>query len=194
VEKRSLFKLAQAIKEKRKALGLSLEELASRASISASLISKVENSRTIPSLPVALRLAKGLQTSLSELAASIDEQDDHEYMLVRKNERQKQEKEEAVGFIYHALVMRTVNDLLFDSSVLLLEKGAKRKAVSSDGHEFLFILKGSIEFRLGEEKIFLNEGDAFFFDGRIPHVPKNIGDQTAEFLAVYLLEQSSEER
>ena len=74
---------------------MSLEELASRASISPSLISKVENSRTIPSLPVALRLAKGLQTSLSELAANIDEQDDHEYMLVRKNERQKQEKEEA---------------------------------------------------------------------------------------------------
>ena len=190
---RSLFKLAQAIKDKRKSLGLSLEALASRAAVSASLISKIENSRAIPSLPVVLRLAKGLQTSLSDLAAGIDEQDDREYIVVRKNERQKQEKEEAVGFNYHVLVMRAMHDLLFDSSILSLEKGAKRKAVSSDGYEFLYILKGSIEFCLGEETILLDEGDAFFFDGRIPHVPKNIGDQTAEFLAVYLIEQSGEE-
>jgi len=187
-----LYKLATAIKQRRKARNLSMEELASMAQVSKSLISKVENSRTIPSLPVLLRLAQGLQTSLSELAGGIDELDDSEYILVRKNERQLQEREEAIGFIYHSLVTRNLNNYLFISSILTLGKDARRKPISSDGYEFLFILKGSFEFSLGEEKILLNEGDTFFFDGRIPHVPKNIGDGQAEFLVVYLIEQSSE--
>jgi transcriptional regulator with XRE-family HTH domain len=188
-----LYKLATALKQRRKALNLSLEELASRAGVSKSLISKVENYRTIPSLPVVVRLAQGLKTNLSELSAGIDDQDDRQFVLVRKDERKVEEREEATGFVYHDLVMRTISGLLFESSILTLEKNARRKLVSSDGYEFLYILQGSIDFLLGEESIRLQEGDAFLFDGRIPHVPRNVGDGVAEFLTIYLIEQARDE-
>jgi len=127
------------------------------------------------------------------LASGIEVDDTHDYIMVRKNERKREEKEEAVGFQYQSLIIRIINNLLFETSILTLEKGANRKAVSSDSSEFLFILKGSIEFLLGQEKLFLSDGDAFFFDGRIPHVPRNVGEGNAVLLVVYLIEQSSEE-
>ena len=193
MEEKQLFKLATTIKQRRKAQGLNLEALAGRAGVSKSLISKIENHRTIPSLPVILRIAQGLKTNLSELSAGIEVKDEYSYILVRKNERLNEEKEEAVGFQYQSLVMENINNIFFETSILSIEKGAKRKPVSSDGSEFLYILKGSIEFLLGEERILLTKGDAFFFDGRIPHVPINIGEQQAELLVVYLIEQNREE-
>ena len=193
MERKDLYRLAQAIKERRKALGLNLEDLASRAGVSKSLISKIENYRTIPSLPVIMRIAKGIKSTLSDLAFGIEDEEDSTYILVRKNERQKFEKEESSGFVYQSLVMRNINSLLFETSILTLEPGAKRQPVSSDGYEFLYVIKGSIEFLLGSEKIILSEEDAFFFDGRVPHVPINNSNEPVEYLVVYLIEQSKEE-
>jgi len=191
---KQLYKLARAIKKRRSSMGFGLKELAAKAHISKSLLSKIENHRTIPSLPVILRIAQGLQTNLGDLAAGIETDDTHDYIFIRKNERRTEEKEKAIGFQYQSLVMQFINNFLFEASILTLKKGAKRKAISSDGSEFLFILQGSIEFQLGQEKIGMEEGDAFFFDGRIPHVPRNTGERNAIFLVVYLIEQSNEDK
>ncbi|MBF0244671.1 MAG: cupin domain-containing protein, partial [Planctomycetes bacterium] len=71
--------------------------------------------------------------------------------------------------------------------LLTLEPGAKRRLSSSDGQQFIFMLAGGIEFRHGEKLYTLEEGDALYFDGRIPHVPLNPGKKNARFLSVYLL-------
>ena len=92
-----------------------------------------------------------------------------------------------MGFTYHGLVIRSIDDLLFESSLLSVEPAARRRAVSTDGYEFLFMLRGSVDFLLGQETIRLEEGDALFFNGRIPHVPQNQGRVPAQFLAVYLV-------
>jgi quercetin dioxygenase-like cupin family protein len=140
-----------------------------------------------------MRIAKGIKSTLSELAAGIEDEEDSTYILVRKNERQKFEKEESSGFLYQSLFMKNINGLLFETSILTLEPGAKRQPVSSDGYEFLYVTKGSIEFLLGSEKIILSEEDAFYFDGRVPHVPINTSKEPVEYLVVYLIEQSKGE-
>ncbi len=192
--KEQLYKLAKSIKERRSSMGLKLKDLAERAQISKSLLSKIENNRTIPSLPVIMRIAQGLQTNLGDLASGIEIDDVHDYIIVRKTEREIKIKEEAVGFRYESLVTQFIDNLLFEVSILTLKKGAKRKPVSSDGNEFVFILQGSIDFHLGHDKFHLTEGDAIFFDGRIPHVPRNTSKEDTVFLVVYLIEQSNEEK
>ena len=54
-----LYNLAIAVKERRRSLGFGLKELADKARVSKSLLSKIANHRTIPSLPVLLRIARG---------------------------------------------------------------------------------------------------------------------------------------
>ena len=189
---KQLYNLSIAVKERRVSLGFGLRELADKAQVSKSLLSKIENHRSIPSLPVLLRIAQGLQTNLSDLSAGIETDNADEYVLIRKNERKKEVRENAVGFRYQSLIMRFIHNILFEASIVTLSRDAKRKAVSSDGSELLYILRGTIEFRLGQERILLEPGDALFFEGRIPHVPRNVGRESAEYFVAYLIEQSNE--
>jgi transcriptional regulator with XRE-family HTH domain len=65
--KRSLIPLGTAIKEHRSALGLTQEQLAERCGFDRTYISMLERGKRNPSLLNLLRLAEGLETSVSKL-------------------------------------------------------------------------------------------------------------------------------
>jgi len=190
MKKTNLIEIGLRIKQIRKKRNLSLQNLANRSELSKGFISKIENFRTIPSLHVLSKIAEALSVDMAELVKNVNQKNRQTYIAVRKNKRKIIERESAKGFIYESLITKSIKSSFFESFVLTLEKGAKRKPVSTDGDEFLLILKGEIEFEYGEEKIILREGDSMFFDGRIPHVPENIGEGKAIFLAIYLLKVS----
>ena len=183
-----LITIGLQIRRIRKDKNLRLQEIANRTGLSKSLLSKVENFRTIPSLPVLLRISNALNVDMAELVKGINKKHKQSYIIVRKNERKIIERENARGFIYESLVItENKKTSLFESFILTLKKDSKRKPVSTDGNEFLLILKGEIEFEYGKEKILLRNGDSIFFDGRIPHVPRNIGQSETKILVIYLL-------
>lgn len=57
--------LAQAVYERRIALGLTQNELAARAGLTQAKISRIEGSDTVPTLPLLSKLAHALDASLS---------------------------------------------------------------------------------------------------------------------------------
>ena len=59
------FDLGQAVYDRRTALDISQSELARRANITQSQISKLELGGTVPTLPLLARLAKALDASLN---------------------------------------------------------------------------------------------------------------------------------
>ncbi|MER5440161.1 helix-turn-helix transcriptional regulator [Streptomyces sp. NPDC002790] len=63
--------LAQVVHDRRKALGLSQEELARRCGLTQGKVSRIEGSDTVPTLPLLAKLAKGLDASLN---IAIDEE------------------------------------------------------------------------------------------------------------------------
>jgi len=46
----------------------------------------------------------------------------------------------------------------------------------------VIVLKGSLEFRVGEESYLLKEGDSLVFESRLEHWNKNPGTSKAEVL------------
>ncbi|RFU86939.1 XRE family transcriptional regulator [Streptomyces triticagri] len=56
--------LAQAVYDRRAALGLTQRELAARAGLTQAKISRIEGSDTVPTLPLLTKLAKALDASL----------------------------------------------------------------------------------------------------------------------------------
>lgn len=60
-------KLGKNIKKKRQALGLSQQELADKIDISLNFMGKIEVAFSKPSLDTLLKIATGLNISLSEL-------------------------------------------------------------------------------------------------------------------------------
>lgn len=185
----SLFKIGLNIRQARRQRGLTLSDMAQRAGASKGLLSKIENFRTMPSLPVLAAIARSLNIGLENLVKNVGLEMPAPHQLVRAGGRVPVKLEKSRGFSYAALLARPLASIGFESFVLTLAPGAKRKPVSTDGDEFIFMLKGEIQFVVGKEKILLSAGDAFYFDGRVPHVPLNLAKSSAELLVVYLLKQ-----
>ncbi len=188
--RQNLIKLGLSIKTFRKEQNLTLAALSEMTDLTAGLLSRIENFRTIPSLPVLLKIAEALKVTPAELLSGIGETASPGWTLVRKNERTAVERENNKGFMYEMLLDTESSGCNLQSLVLNIEPGAVREKVKTDGDQFIFILKGNIIFYLGDEKINLSEGDILFFDGNIEHVPQNPGNKTAVLLAVYYLKEA----
>lgn len=187
--RQNLIKLGLSIKTFRKEQNLTLAALSEITNLTAGLLSRIENFRTIPSLPVLLKIAEALKVTPAELLSGIGETVSPDWTLVRKNERTAVERENNKGFMYEMLLDTESSGCNLQSMVLSITPGAVREKVKTDGDQFIFILKGNIVFCLGDEKISLSEGDILFFDGNIEHVPQNHSNKTAVLLAVYLLKE-----
>ena len=60
-----LFQISNKLKEVRKGKGKTLQEIADDAGVTKSLVSQIENSRAIPSLPVMIGLIQALDIDLN---------------------------------------------------------------------------------------------------------------------------------
>ena len=188
--RQNLIKLGLTIRKLRKAQNRTLTTLSEMTDLTAGLLSRIENFRTIPSLPVLLKIAKALKVSPADLLFGIGDSAMPAWLLIRKNERMMIERENNKGFHYEELLDRDISSNNLQVMVLTIDSGAVREKVKTDGDQFIYILKGNITYFLEDEKIDLSEGDALFFSGNLAHVPENHSNETAVLLAVYLLKEA----
>jgi transcriptional regulator with XRE-family HTH domain len=182
-----LIQIGMALRELRLAQGKTLDDIAEMTGLSKSLISKIENFRTIPSLLVLANICKVLKTDMADLVQGIGIMEEDPYVVVRADQRKSISRDEGEGYLYENIFNGDINATLFDSFVLTIKPGSKRSVVTTDGRQFVFILEGRIEFHLGDDVVPLAAGDSLYFDGRIPHLPVNTTDKDAKLLAIYLL-------
>jgi transcriptional regulator with XRE-family HTH domain len=185
-----LIQISNRIKERRREKNITVQELATLANVSKGLISQIENSRTIPSLIVLIDIIKALEIDLNDFFKDIRTKSKLSPILIkRKHEYDHFEKEHANGFHYQRILTRFIDNSTVDIVILELEPNATRPLVETDAFEYKYILAGEIEYQFNDEKIILNQGDSMLFDGRIPHTPVNLGNQTASMLVVYFFEE-----
>jgi transcriptional regulator with XRE-family HTH domain len=186
-----LIKIALRIREIRKKRNLTLDDLAIRSGLSKGLLSKIENFRSIPSLPTLAVISESLGVDMADLVRGVGNKSEKNYCLVKAAERTSVAyRDDAVGFLYETIISQQLESCFFESLVLTVKPGGKRKAITSDADQFIFILKGEINFHLGGELIPMEKGDALLFDGCVPHVSQNKSTADAQLLAVYLLESA----
>lgn len=179
----NLVELAHRLKRLRIDRGLTLEEVASRGGLTRGWLSKVENFRVTPSLPALHGVAKGLGVTLSELFEGLDARPP--LSIVRETDRVEMKRDEDVsGFVYQALAHKRPSRSM-DPFVITVRKSDKRPMLSHTGEEFMYVLKGKIELRHGEESETLGQGDSAYFDGLVPHTVLCRSPQPAELLVIY---------
>ncbi|MBM7419483.1 MULTISPECIES: helix-turn-helix domain-containing protein [Chryseobacterium] len=179
--------IGKRIKDIRKENNLTINELANRANVSNGLISRIENGRTIPSLPVLLDLIQSLDIDASYFFEGVENRNSTKYLYIPKENQQVIEKEiEAQGFKYMHIFSKSLNSLGFEAVLLTLEPNSKREKVITDAWEFKYILKGTVKYLIDQEEVILSEGDALYFNGRFPHVPVSISDESCIMLVLYL--------
>lgn len=182
-----LASIGTQIKEIRKQKGYTIQDLANATGISKGMLSKVENGRTIPSLSSLFSITSALKIDLSLFFNNIESNNSLKYQIKRKHEYSQVERENALGFLYNVILDYEIGDLILKTVTLELAPNSQREKVSTDGYELKYILEGEVEYHIGDEKVTLYEGDTILFDGRIPHVPVNLTQETAKMFVIYLL-------
>ena len=86
------------LKKVRKSKDLSLKQVAEMSGVSTGLVSKIENFRTTPSLPVLLKIMQSLELDLSELNLSVS--NGKKYILIKKGEGVVEQRDDSEGLEY----------------------------------------------------------------------------------------------
>lgn len=179
--------VGEKIREKRLQKKVTLEQLAKKAGVTKGLISQVENNRSVPSLPVLFGLIHSLNENVSDFFRDLhDHHSNGNALLIRKNEFTPFTKEPVKGFQYKRILTRSIISQTADIVLLELKPGANRKQfIRTEAFECKYILRGSIEYQIDNNRYELTAGDTLFFDGRLKHRLRNTGKETAEILVTY---------
>lgn len=187
IDNEVVSRIAQKIRAARLSKNLTIQEVASRSNVSKGLLSKIENSRTIPSLPVFISLIQSLDLSLKEFFEDMVLMNGKDFLLIRKEDYQPMIREHRSGFHYLHVLSQNITNCTMEISLLTLEPGAKGTPTTTDGYEFKYMLQGKCDYYINQESIQLNEGDSIYFDASKPHLPVNHFRKKATMLVVYFI-------
>ncbi|MBR2690232.1 MAG: cupin domain-containing protein [Aquamicrobium sp.] len=171
------------LKLARQTKGLTLKELARRSRCSESLLSKAENGKALPSLPLIHRLVRVLETNISWL---FDETEPEDTPVFRAGERPvvtlDNRPGDGAGVSFERIIPYKGGHLL-QSTIHHIDVGGKSgEAITHEGEETGYVLRGRIDLNLDGVVHSLQAGDAFCFRSHVPHSYRNTGDEPASIL------------
>lgn len=175
------------ILELRKAKKMSLRELAKRSQLSAGLLSKIENFRTVPSLAVLIEIANSLEVDMSVLVKNINGDTTAPYLLVRANEGRPEKRDDSKGLLYKYLLSQDLANYTLRVNEITISPQTYRKPLSTNALELAYVLAGTVRYGFKDEEVELTAGDTLYFDGLVAHSLRNATEQPVRLLKVYLL-------
>lgn len=175
-------RVASRLRKLRRARGLSLDAVAAVAGTSKSLLSKIENAKVSSPISTYSRIAVALGATVGDL---LGEGDSGPCVLVRHNERKPMPRRGTrFGYSYEALGHKK-GDKRMEPFLVTYPAGlAAAPSFTHDGEEFLFLLKGRLEFVHGGRRFILGPGDCLYLDGKVPHGGRALGPNRAVAVAV----------
>jgi transcriptional regulator with XRE-family HTH domain len=173
------------IRKAREIHSLTLEDLSSRTGIDLDTLSRVESKELIPPLGDLIRLGKALETRMSYF---ISPGVDKPMTVVKADQRRPvarygRGRRERYGYSYESLAPEKANRLM-EPFVVTLTPADVEEPSTHDGQEFLFVLEGEMEARVGDQAEILGPGDAVYYDSSQPHLVRCVGGRETRVLAV----------
>ena len=156
----------------RNTLGLSLDELAERTNLSPSTISRAETGKRTISLDILLPLASALQVDLNALLDVTSDDD----VVIRP-------APSISGKRTTWMLSRPTGTTVAVKMRLEPTRRAPERRVHP-GHDWFFVLDGSVHLSLGEREIIVETGEAAEFGTMTPHAFAAV-DGPAELIMIF---------
>lgn len=162
----------------------SQEDLAEKAGISRSMLSKIERDEVSPTIAVANKIARALNTSVSSL---LDETQSERVQLRRLDDRVVQE--DPVSKIQRELIMHT-SDLGLGIQLILSPTNATTgvlPAHAPGSEKYVLVEQGCLKVSLANQAVYeLYTGDCLAFIANIEHEFHNIGNTDCSFYVILI--------
>ena len=171
----SATELGRVARRLRDSQGLTLADVATRASISSAMLSRLETGRASPSLETIVSLAGALGVRPSQLLQEIGVEDEGAQVVHAGQGLEVVRRGTRRGHTYHLLAAQRGPRKVFEPFlVTLTDKSEVFPGFEHPGTEFIHLLSGEIVYRLGRRSYHLRPGDSLTFRGEIAHGPEKL--------------------
>ena len=176
--------IGERIRSLRREKGLSLTELSNLTGFEVQFLEDIEANKVQPQLGTVIKLSKALDSAFGRLVAGVG---DRLYTITRKDERKivsRSTTAEGQKKIYtYKSLAPEVKGRHMEALIVQLEENPDEGPSVHAGEEFIYVLNGTANLKIGEEAYDLEPGDSVYYLSTTPHLiaAKN---GTATILAV----------
>ena len=184
VRSESASLLGAQVRALRIASGASGGDLARRAGISRSLLSRIEHGVVAPSIETLDRIANGLDVPISRLFSDQSSRSDISHVSAGKGIVVDRVGAVA-GYRYELLGHLLSGNLFAEPYLVTLLPGAEPYVTfQHPGLKFVYLLSGSVVYRYGSKSIRMGVGDSLLFDASALHGIEDMGQEAVSYLSV----------
>lgn len=167
-----LSQVGARLRAARQDRALTLEELASSAGMSASTLSRLESGKRQASLELLLPLTRRLGIRLDDLVPQERTDPRVRRPVIRRD-----------GLIIAPLAPEHAPVSTYR---ITYPPGGELPALRvHDGYEWLYVLRGKLRLRLGDQDLTLSRGEAAEFDTRTPHAMSAAAGRPAQVISIF---------
>lgn len=172
-----MMSFGELLRNRRKKLRLTLNEVALQSGLSVSFISLAERGKATPSIVSLSRIAQALDVNINYFLAPPQTNN----IMHRAAEPEYYPLDSPVTYI--RLSAGHANQKM-DSFIFIIPPGPIFPRVHRDGESFYYVLEGELHFEVGDDGFDLGPGDNLHFDARHSYTMQNRGEQPVKVLWV----------
>jgi transcriptional regulator with XRE-family HTH domain len=182
----SSYEIGAKLRQLRLRKKIALVDLGRHAGLSASMLSQLENSRLVPTLPTLVRIATVFDVGVEYFFG--DRKQEREFVVVRKDERIRfpdRPDNPTPNYFFECLSCLSrekAAQVYLADIVRVPEESVQEHA--HDGSEFFHVLEGSVTIRYSDEDHLLSTGDSVYFDSSAPHAYRGMSRAPARAIVV----------
>jgi transcriptional regulator with XRE-family HTH domain len=168
------------LKELRESRNISMRALATKSGLSANALSMIERGKTSPSVSTLYKLADAMGVSITAFFGP--ESDKKQVVFLKSDERMRLSFTRGV---FEALGGEQFAGRV-EPFMLTMESGASSgpHSITHAGHEFVFCLRGELDYQVEKELFHLVPGDSLLFASQLKHKWRNAGKTVTNALII----------
>lgn len=166
------------VRQLREARNWSLDDLASKTGQTPDFVNQVEADQMSPPVGFIMRMAQAMEVDPGTFL-------NQEEKAVIRDQRAQAYIQRTQNYSYATLTPDAENSHL-RAFMVSIEPHLAHKPVAykHEGEEFIFVMKGELEFTLGTKIQVLKTGESIHFNSDVPHKLKNLSSEVTRCLVV----------
>lgn len=175
-------KIGNRIRALRLLQNRTLQDLANNSDLSKSMLSKIENTKTIPSIAALVKIASALGVSVSDI---LEAEDTLSAEFISSSEITKNIADTDKGYSIFPFASKYHHKRMQPFLVIGKKGEVKKHELTHEGEEFIYVISGTMKFKVGGTTYELHKGDSLYFNSLESHGMTPVTDEVV-YLDVFV--------